>query len=300
MSYHQPVLLKESIDGLQIKPDGIYVDATFGGGGHSLEILKRIETGKIIGFDQDEDAIQNIPDDSRFVFVRHNFRFLKNFLKYHGVEAIDGLIADLGVSSHHFDSPHRGFSFRFDSNLDMRMNTRSDFSAKELINTYPEGELVRVFKSYGELRNARQLAGSIVEYRQNNPITGIRDLLESISECLPIHGENQYLAKVFQSLRIEVNREIDYLRKLLIQATYLLKNQGRIAIISYHSLEDRMVKNYFRSGNFDGVKETDLYGNVKRLLTPVNNKVITPGEDEIQKNSRSRSARLRIAEKTAR
>jgi len=299
MSYHQPVLLKESIDGLEIKPEGIYIDATFGGGGHSQEILNRLGSGRVIGFDQDEDAIQNIPDDKRFVFVRHNFRFLKNFLKYHNIDSIDGLIADLGVSSHHFDSPHRGFSFRFDSNLDMRMNTQSDFSAKELINTYPEGELIRVFKSYGELRNARQLAGSIVEYRQNNTITAIRDLLESISDCLPRQGENQYLAKVFQSLRIEVNREIDYLRQLLVQATYLLKAGGRIAIISYHSLEDRLVKNYMRSGNFEGVKDTDLYGNVKRLLTPVNHKVITPGEDEIRQNSRARSARLRIAEKIA-
>jgi 16S rRNA (cytosine1402-N4)-methyltransferase len=299
MEYHQPVLLEESVEGLSIKPDGIYVDATFGGGGHSKAILDRLGNGRLIGFDQDEDAMENIPDDERFLFVRHNFRFLKNFLKYHGFDAIDGLIADLGVSSHHFDSPQRGFSFRFDSNLDMRMNTKSNFSAKELINTYPEEELTRVFQTYGELRNARQLASSIVGYRQNNSVTAIRDLLESIAGCLPRHSENQYLAKVFQSLRIEVNREIDYLHQMLIQATYLLKTGGRMVIISYHSLEDRVVKNYFRSGNFDGIPEKDLYGNTKRLLKPVNSRVITPGNAEIQNNSRARSARLRIAEKIA-
>jgi 16S rRNA (cytosine1402-N4)-methyltransferase len=299
MEYHQPVLLEESIDGLRIKPNGIYVDATFGGGGHSLEILKRLENGRLFGFDQDEDAIRNIPNDDRFIFVKHNFRFLKNFLKYHGFDAIDGLIADLGVSSHHFDSPHRGFSFRFDSNLDMRMNTNSDFSAKELINTYSEGELIRVFKTYGELRNARQLANSIVDYRQNNSITAIRDLLESISDCLPRQSENQYLAKVFQSLRIEVNREIEYLKQLLVQTAAVLRSEGRIAIISYHSLEDRLVKNYFRSGNFEGTQVKDLYGNLKRRIKPVNTKVIVPSEDEIRINNRARSARLRIAEKIA-
>jgi 16S rRNA (cytosine1402-N4)-methyltransferase len=299
MEYHQPVLLQESIDGLCIKPNGIYVDATFGGGGHSMEILRRLKNGRLIGFDQDEDALANIPDDKRFVFVQHNFRFLKNFLRYHGFNSMDGLIADLGVSSHHFDSPHRGFSFRFDSTLDMRMNTKSDFSARELINTYPAEELARVFYEYGELRNARQLAGSIVEYRKKNNITAIRDLLDSIAGCLPRHSENQYLAKVFQSLRIEVNREIDYLRQLLLQATDLLASGGRMVIISYHSLEDRLVKNYFRSGNFEGIQEKDLYGNIKRQLIPVNSRVITPGEDEIRMNSRARSARMRIAEKTA-
>ncbi len=289
--------MEECVNGLNIKPDGIYVDATFGGGGHSGEILKRLETGKLIGFDQDEDALANIPDDPRFIFVRHNFRYLKNFLRYHGYSAIDGLIADLGVSSHHFDSPHRGFSFRFDSGLDMRMNTRSDFSAKELINTYPADELIRVFKSYGELKNARQIANSIVSYRQNNTITGIRDLLESITDCMPRQSENQFLAKLFQSLRIEVNREIENLRHLLIQSTILLKPGGRIAIISYHSLEDRLVKNYFRTGNFEGIIETDLYGNSNRSLKPLHSKAIVPDEKEILKNGRARSARLRIAEK---
>jgi 16S rRNA (cytosine1402-N4)-methyltransferase len=297
MEYHQPVLLEESVDGLNIKPNGVYVDATFGGGGHSGEILKRLKKGKLVGFDQDEDAIANIPDDGRFIFVRHNFRFLKNFLRYHGFRNIDGLIADLGVSSHHFDSPHRGFSFRFDSGLDMRMNTKSGFSAKELINTYSTDELVRVFRTYGELRNAKHLANSIVSYRQSNTITAIRDLLESITDCMPRQSENQYLAKVFQSLRIEVNREIEYLCQMLVQATDVLKPGGRIVVISYHSLEDRLVKNYFRSGNFEGITETDLYGNMKRRLKPVNNKVIVPGDNEITSNSRARSARLRIAEK---
>lgn len=297
MDYHQPVLLEESVDGLNIKPNGVYVDATFGGGGHSGEILKRLKNGWLIGFDQDEDTIANIPDDKRFIFVRHNFRFLKNFLRYHGFKAIDGLIADLGVSSHHFDSPHRGFSFRFDSGLDMRMNTKSNFSAKELINTYPADELTRVFKTYGELRNAKQLANSIVSYRQNNTITAIRDLLDSITDCMPRQSENQYLAKVFQSLRIEVNKEIEYLGQLLVQAAEVLKPGGRIVVISYHSLEDRLVKNYFRSGNIEGTTETDLYGNIKRYLKPVNSKVIVPREDELAVNSRARSARLRIAEK---
>lgn len=297
MEYHQPVLLEESVEGLNIRPNGIYVDATFGGGGHSGEILKRLKNGKLVGFDQDEDAVVNIPDDKRFIFVRHNFRFLKNFLRYHGLDNIDGLIADLGVSSHHFDSPHRGFSFRFDSALDMRMNTKSGFSATDLINSYSTEELTRVFSVYGELKNARQLANTIVSHRQNTSINSIRDFLESIDDCLPRINENQYLAKVFQSLRIEVNREIDYLGQLLVQTADVLNPGGRVVIISYHSLEDRLVKNYFRAGNFQGVAETDLYGNMQRRLKPVNTKVIVPTEEEVIRNSRARSARLRIAEK---
>ncbi len=297
MDYHLPVLLEKSVEGLKIKPDGVYVDATFGGGGHSREILKRLRKGKLLAFDQDEDAEANVPDDQRLIFVRQNFRFLKNFLKYYGVEAIDGLLADLGVSSHHFDSPHRGFSFRFDSELDMRMNTKSDFSAKELVNTYTFERLFSVFHNYGELRNSKALALSIIDYRENNPINFIRDLLESIKQCLPRYNENQYLAKVFQSLRIEVNKEIEYLKALLIQASELLVPEGRFVVISYHSLEDRVVKNFFRNGTFDTTRQTDLYGNVIRPLQPVNRKVIVPSEEEIQKNVRARSARLRIAEK---
>lgn len=297
MEYHHPVLLDESVEGLNIKPNGIYVDATFGGGGHSREILSRLKNGRLVAFDQDEDAKANIPEDERFIFVQHNFRFVKNFLKYYGYTAIDGLIADLGVSSHHFDTANRGFSFRFNGQLDMRMNTRAVFSARELLNTYSRDQLSRIFREYGELKNAGQLAKSIVEARKSAPLDEIRDLLEAISGCMPKKGENQYMAKIFQALRIEVNREIDYLRELLIRTTGLLKKGGRISVISYHSLEDRVVKNYFRSGNFEGETKTDLYGNVIRPLNPVNNKVIVPDNEEIEANNRARSARLRIAEK---
>lgn len=297
MGYHQPVLLKESIKGLNIKPNGVYVDATFGGGGHSKEILKQLVKGKLLAFDQDKDAELNVPADERIVFVRHNFRFIKNFLRYHGYDKIDGLIADLGISSHHIDTPQRGFSFRFNTTLDMRMNTESEFSAKELINTYTVEDLARIFHEYGELRNARKLSLTIHQARQSGRISEIKEFIQSISSCLPHKNENQYLAKVFQSLRIEVNREIDNLKSLLLQASELLKKQGRIAVISYHSLEDRIVKNFFRSGNFEGKPDKDLYGNIQRQLVPVNNKVIVPGKDEIEQNNRARSARLRIAEK---
>lgn len=262
-----------------------------------MEILKKLNKGRLIAFDQDKDAESNIPTDSRFIFVRHNFRFLKNFLRYYGIDAIDGLIADLGVSSHHFDTPQRGFSFRFDANLDMRMNTSAGFSAVELINTYPPEELTRVFRTYGELQNARQLALKICEARNEGPIMAIREFLNATTDCLPKRGQNQYLAQVFQALRIEVNREIDYLKEMLVQAAGLLKPGGRIAVISYHSLEDRLVKNYFRSGSFENDVETDLFGNINRPLVPVNRKVIVPGEEEIKLNSRARSGRLRIAEK---
>jgi 16S rRNA (cytosine1402-N4)-methyltransferase len=297
MEYHQPALLAESVEGLKIRPDGVYVDATFGGGGHSKEILKFLKKGKLIGFDQDADAMDNVPDDKRFIFVNHNFRFLKNFLKYYGFEAIDGLIADLGISSHHIDTPERGFSFRFNANLDMRMNSKAEFSAKELINTYSLDQLTNVFRHYGEINNARHMAMKIVEARNINPIVSINDLMESIKECLPKKNENQYLAKVFQALRIEVNQEIDNLKELLLQAAEMLKPGGRIAVISYHSLEDRAVKNFFKTGNFESEVKTDLFGNIERPLKPVNNKVIVPDENEIIKNNRARSARLRIAEK---
>ena len=298
MEYHQPVLLDASIEGLNIKPDGIYVDATFGGGGHSREILSRLKNGRLLAFDQDEDAKANIPEDERFIFVQHNFRFLKNFLKYHGYPSIDGLIADLGVSSHHFDTARRGFSFRFDAGLDMRMNTSAAFSAKELLNTYPKEDLIRVFREYGELKNAGMLAKKIVEAREQQPLNEIRDLLEAITDCMPWHGaENQYLAKIFQALRIEVNKEIKYLKEMLAQTAEVLNPGGRVSVISYHSLEDRVVKNFFKTGNFEGETKTDLYGNILRPLTPVHNKVIVPDKLEIQTNNRARSARLRIAEK---
>jgi 16S rRNA (cytosine1402-N4)-methyltransferase len=297
MEYHQPVLLEESVEGLKIKPDGVYVDATFGGGGHSKEILKILKKGKLIAFDQDEAAMINIPEDKRFIFVRQNFRFLRNFLKYYGFKAIDGLIADLGISSYHIDTPQRGFSFRFDTKLDMRMNTNADFSAQDIVNTYTIEQLTRIFRNYGELTNGRNLALKIADARNMKAITSVHELLEAIRECLPKKNENQYLAKVFQALRIEVNKEIDYLKEMLQQAAEMLKPGGRIAVISYHSLEDRVVKNYFKTGNFDNDVKTDLYGNIERPLQPVNNKVIVPGEEEINTNNRARSARLRIAEK---
>jgi 16S rRNA (cytosine1402-N4)-methyltransferase len=297
MEYHQPVLLNESINGLDIKPDGIYVDTTYGGGGHSREILTRLKKGKLIGFDQDEDAATNILDDKRFIFVKHNFRFLKNFLKYHEITSIDGLLADLGVSSHHFDTPKRGFSFRFNADLDMRMNTKSDFSAQELINSYSLDDLTRIFREYGELDNARTLAHKIINARSKKPLLEIRDLLDAITDCLPKKNENQYLAKIFQAMRIEVNREIDNLKEMLVQAVEMLNPGGRLVVISYHSLEDRIVKNFMKTGRFEGEVETDLFGNIQRPLDPVNRKVIVPDENELNTNSRARSAKLRIAEK---
>jgi 16S rRNA (cytosine1402-N4)-methyltransferase len=299
MEYHQPVLLNESVNGLDIKPDGIYVDATFGGGGHAREILGRLKKGRLIGFDQDEDAAANVIDDKRFTFVKHNFRFLRNFLKYYEISSIDGLIADLGVSSHHFDTPHRGFSFRFDANLDMRMNTRADISAQEILNSYDHGQLAHIFREYGEIDNAGTIARKILDARSKKPLVEIRDLLDAITECLPRKNENQYLAKIFQALRIEVNQEIDFLKEMLLQASDMLKPEGRLVIISYHSLEDRMVKNYMKSGNFTGEIDTDMYGNIKRPLDPVNRKVIVPDADELNTNSRARSAKLRIAVKRA-
>lgn len=298
MKYHQPVLLKESVAGLKIKPGGIYVDATFGGGGHSKEILSQLQDGKLIAFDQDEDAVVNVPDDKRIIFVKHNFRFLRNFLKYYKIDKIDGLTADLGVSSHHFDTPQRGFSFRFNSSLDMRMNIKANLTASEILNTYPERELGRIFYEYGEIRKANLLAKSIVNSRNSAPIESSRELLEAIEMYLPKHKENQYMAKIFQALRIEVNREMDNLKELLMQSVDFLGLGSRVVIISYHSLEDRIVKNFFRYGSFDANETSkDLFGNVQRPLEPVNRKVIVPDEEELRSNSRARSAKLRIAEK---
>jgi 16S rRNA (cytosine1402-N4)-methyltransferase len=297
MEYHQPVLLEESVEGLNVKPDGVYVDATFGGGGHSRKILEILNKGQLIGFDQDEDALVNIPRDKRFLFVKHNFRFLKNFLKYYGIESIDGLIADLGISSHHIDTPERGFSFRFNTKLDMRMNSKADFTAQDLVNSYTVDQLTHVFRHYGEINNARHLAVKISDGRSKKPMVYVRELVDSVKECLPKKNENQYLAKVFQALRIEVNKELDNLKELLIQSSEVLKPGGRIAVISYHSLEDRIVKNFFKTGNFESDVRTDFYGNIQRPLRPVTNKAIVPGEQEILRNSRSRSAKLRIAEK---
>jgi len=297
-SYHTPVLLKESIEGLNIKPDGIYVDVTFGGGGHSREILKYLTTGKLFSFDQDVDAQANLIEDDRFVFVRHNFRYFKNFLRYYGVDHVDGILADLGVSSHEFDVAERGFSFRFEGKLDMRMNQSSDFTASDLVNNYSTEELFRVFREYGELKNTGKLVRAIESYRKSQPIDTIGEFKEAIDSCVPKFKDAKYLAKVFQALRIEVNQEMDALKEMLMQTPDVLGQQGRLVVITYHSLEDRLVKNFIRSGNFSGVVEKDFFGNVKTPLKAVNRKVILPSDEEIEINSRARSAKLRVATKS--
>lgn len=296
--YHIPALLSETIEGLAIRPEGVYVDVTFGGGGHSKEILKRLNTrGKLYGFDQDEDAEKNVIGDKRFVFVRSNFRYLSNFMEYHKVKQIDGLLADLGVSSHHFDEADRGFSFRFDGQLDMRMNKRSGDSAADLVNNLSEEKLADIFYFYGEMKNARKLASRLVMARNEKKIETIADFLEVIRPCIPKMQEKKELAKVFQALRIEVNQELETLKEMLEQATALLKPGGRLAVITYHSLEDRLVKNYFKTGNFEGRIEEDFFGNRQTILKALSSKVITPSEKEVEENPRSRSAKLRVAEK---
>lgn len=297
--YHVPVLLKESVDGLQINPEGIYVDVTFGGGGHSREILSRLgPKGHLYSFDQDADAEQNIPaDEQKFTFVRSNFRYLRNWMRYYGVEGIDGLLADLGVSSHHFDDESRGFSFRFDAPLDMRMNERDGLTAADVCNRYSEEELARLFWLYGELKNGRRLANTIVKGRADHPIATVNDLITLVRPLIGANREKKDMAKVFQALRIEVNHEMEALHEMLDAAISCLKPSGRLVVLTYHSLEDRMVKNYMRSGNAEGKVEEDLFGNRLSPLRPVNNKVIIPDADEQERNPRSRSAKLRIAEK---
>ena len=297
MGYHTPVLLKESINGLQIKPSGIYVDVTFGGGGHSREIIKHIDKGKLVAFDQDDDALPNLIDDKRFVFVNHNFRFLKNFLKYHKIDQVDGLLADLGVSSHHFDDPKRGFSFRFDGELDMRMNQSAKTSAKNVVNEYKEEHLAKIFWEYGELKNSRKLAKAIVDQRRNKKIETIKEFTDVLMPYLPKHAEHKFLAKVFQALRIEVNREMEFLKDMLFQTTKVIKPGGRLVVITYHSLEDRIVKNFIKNGLFEGEVEKDFFGNIEVPFKAVNRKIIVPDEDEIKENNRARSAKLRIAER---
>ncbi|OFX18859.1 MAG: 16S rRNA (cytosine(1402)-N(4))-methyltransferase [Bacteroidetes bacterium GWA2_31_9b] len=297
MIYHTPVLLKESVEGLKIKPNGIYVDVTFGGGGHSREILNQLKTGKLIAFDQDEDALKNLIDDKRFLFAHHNFRFLKNFLKYYKINQVDGIIADLGVSSHHFDQPERGFSFRFEGKLDMRMNQQAKVSAADILNNYEERELLRIFWEYGELQNARTLTKAIINGRSSKTLTDIKDLVDLIMPFLPKHAEHKFLAKVFQALRIEVNREMEYLQSMLLQTIDVIKPGGRLVVLTYHSLEDRLVKNFIKSGKFEGEAEKDFYGNLKVPFVAVNRKIIIPSEKEINENNRARSAKLRIAER---
>ena len=297
-TYHVSVLLKESVDGLDIQPDGIYVDVTFGGGGHSREILSRLGTnGRLFGFDQDADAESNIMNDDRFTFVRSNFRYLKNWMRFHEVEKIDGLLADLGVSSHHFDDETRGFSFRFDAPLDMRMNKRAGMTAANVLNNYTEEQLADIFYLYGELKNARKIASVVVKARQDSPIETTGQLLQLTEKIFAREREKKEVTKLFQALRIEVNHEMDALREMLNSACQLLRPGGRMSVITYHSLEDRIVKNMMRAGNAEGKVEQDFFGRAKSPLHLINNRVIVPTDDELQRNPRSRSAKLRIAEK---
>lgn len=297
-TYHVPVLLNESIDGLALKSGGIYVDVTFGGGGHSKEILRRLdEKAHLYSFDQDPDAEKNIVNDNRFTFVRSNFRYLKNWMRYYGVDHIDGLLADLGVSSHHFDDETRGFSFRFDAPLDMRMNKRAGATATEILNTYDEEQLADIFYIYGELKNARKIASVIIKTRNEKKIETTGDLMSATEKLFQREREKKEMAKMFQALRIEVNHEMDALREMLRGATRLLRQGGRLSVITYHSLEDRIVKNVMKSGNAEGRVEQDFFGRFQSPFRLVTNKVIVPGEQEQTENPRSRSAKLRIAEK---
>ena len=297
-NYHIPVMLQECIEGLNINPDGIYVDVTFGGGGHSKAILQKLSSkGRLIAFDQDADAAKNLPDDPRITFYQTNFRYFANFLQLENVKA-DGIIADLGVSSHHFDDEKRGFSFRFeDSPLDMRMNQKSDFTASALLCTYTEQQLREVFAEYGEIKNAYKLAQNIVKYRSSHSILTTANLIEAAGACIPAHDRNKYLATLFQALRIEVNGEIDVLEEFLLSTPDAVADGGRLVIMTYHSLEDRPVKNFIKAGNLQGIEQKDVYGNIIAPFTAVNRKVITPSQQELDTNTRSRSAKLRIAQK---
>jgi 16S rRNA (cytosine1402-N4)-methyltransferase len=297
MIYHIPALLNESIEGLKIRPDGVYVDVTFGGGGHSMEILKRLTTGKLIAFDQDDDARLNIPVDKKFIFLDQNFRFLKNNLLFNGVNSIDGLIADLGVSFHQFDEPGRGFTFRQDAPLDMRMNKSGIVTASHLLKTLDENSLADIFYKFGELTNSRRIAKEIVAARIVKPLISVSDMVKAISRLAPKRQEHKFYAKVFQALRIAVNHEIDYLKEMLEQSLSVLNKDGRLVVITYHSLEDRVVKNFMKTGNFEGVEKKDFFGNVETPFRIINKKGTTPGDAELAINNRARSARLRIAEK---
>ena len=297
-TYHVPVLLAESVDGLAIQPDSILVDVTFGGGGHSREMLRRLgEKGRLFSFDQDADAEQNIVNDDRFTFIRSNFRYLKNWMRYYEVDGIDGLLADLGVSSHHFDDETRGFSFRFDAPLDMRMNKRAGMTAADILNNYTEEQLADIFYLYGELKNARKVASVIIKARQETSIQTTGQLLALTDKLFPREREKKEVTKLFQAMRIEVNHEMDALREMLSGACQLLKPGGRLSVITYHSLEDRIVKNVMRAGNAEGKVEQDFFGRVKSPLHLINNRVIMASEEELAANPRSRSAKLRIAEK---
>ncbi len=296
-TYHIPVLLKESIDGLNINPDGIYVDVTFGGGSHSRAILKELNKGSLFAFDQDESAKKNIINDKRFVFIHANFTYIKNFLELHGIQKLDGIIADLGISSYQIDTPERGFSTRFDAMLDLRMNQNDNLTGAYIINNYDIGNLKRIFKDYGELNNAQLIAKRIIKIREIKPIETTTDLNKAIEDLCSKNKINKFLAQVFQALRIEVNAELDALKNFLNQSKDLLKTGGRLVVISYHSLEDRLVKNFMRSGNFNGAIEEDFYGNKIVPFELINKKPIGASDIEIKTNKRSRSAKLRIAKK---
>ncbi len=296
-NYHTSVLLKDCIDNLNIKPDEVYVDLTFGGGGHSAEILKHLSpNGKLFAFDQDVDALKNKLIDPRFILIPQNFRFLKNYLRLHGITKVNGILGDLGVSSHQFDEASRGFSIRFDAELDMRMNQQNELTAKKIVNEYELKQLVFIFKEYAEIHNAAKLAVQICEAREINEISTTTDLKEAIKYCTPKFEEHKYLAKVFQALRIEVNQEIEALKECLTQCLDVLESEGRLVVISYHSLEDRLVKNIIRSGNIEGVEERDvIFGTRKKIFKNLTSKPITPSETEIKLNTRARSAKLRVA-----
>lgn len=297
-TYHIPVLLHESIEGMNLRAKGTFVDVTFGGGGHSKEILRCMDSeSRLFSFDQDEDAEQNIVNDKRFTFVRSNFRYLSNFLRYYGVDGVDAILADLGVSSHHFDDSERGFSFRFNGKLDMRMNKRAGMTATDIVNNYDEERLANLFYLYGELKNSRKIASVLVKARSQKKIETIEEFLDVIKPLFGKDREKKELAKVFQALRIEVNQEMEALKEMLNAATQALKPGGRLVVITYHSLEDRMVKNIMKTGNVEGKMEQDIFGRTNSPFKLVNNKVIVPSDEEIERNPRSRSAKLRIAEK---
>ncbi len=298
MNYHKPVMLKEAIDALEIVSDGIYVDVTFGGGGHSREIIKRLgKTGRLVAFDQDEDAKKNTIDDDRFCFVDKNFKYLKNYIKFFGIKEVDGILADLGVSSYQFDVADRGFSIRFKGDLDMRMDRRQEFAAEDLINNYEERDLSRIFYMYGELKNARKIANIICAKRKESHIKTTDKLIEILNPIIPKYQSQKFLAKVFQALRIEVNKEMESLKEMLLSTSDLIKPGGRLVVLTYHSLEDRIVKRFMQSGNFEGKLKKDFYGNDIKPFKQINRKPIIVSEEDLEENKRARSAKLRIAEK---
>jgi len=295
--YHIPVLLKESVDGLGINPKGVYVDLTFGGGGHSSEILKRLSSGRLLAFDQDKEVFNHLIDDDRFELVYGNFNYLKNYLKYYKFTSVDGILADLGVSSHHFNQEERGFSFRYDAELDMRMNQDAILTAKQVVNEYSKEQLLDIFWQYGEVKNARKLVDVILLARANKTIRTTKQFVEVIEVCAKKYQEHKYFAQVFQAIRIEVNQELEALKNMLLQSAEVIKPGGRLVVITYHSLEDRLVKNFIKKGKFSGEVEKDFYGNFQRPFKEINRKVIVPNKEELERNPRSRSAKLRIVEK---